>query len=751
MRRASRQTAGFLAAVLLAGAGCGKSSPSDWRVSFDPEIVDREPGSFHQSFDGPSSKLVLGTGWYGLEHVEKTGPWSGFSWAASAATVYFAAPSSSEVDLAARCAPFAYAGAAPQTMTPFLNGTALPAVALAADWHEVRVPLPSQLLRRPINTLELRFAHTAQPSRVIGSGDPRELSAAFDQLAVLPRGRVLDAPASRMEGDGARRSVTLRSEGLAIPLPAAQRYRERFGAVQPSKSGLQVALELWSGDGSRREIRRGAADRLSNRSIDFQASGRGASMLLLRLEGEHGGPPSPSATVSLELSAPEVLQPLPPAPGGARPPDIFLYLIDTLRADALGAYGSKLGLTPRIDAFAREAIAYERATAPSSWTLPSTVSILSGVYPFEHGMIETGDSLPAGAPWLPEELAKAGYETAAFSQWPLGRSFGVQRGFGNYYLDVRLAKKSYSELARGLFWQHDFGREDPRRPLFAYVHVSDPHAVYDPTGEDRALADRSPGTLPPQLYNTQIFLAEGYGKNAADTAHLRALYEGEVRHADRQFGAFLDLLRYLGRYDQSLVILVSDHGEEFYEHGGFDHGRTLYEELLHVPLIVKLPGEQTGLRISQRVSTLDLTPTILMLLGRSFGELRLHGKPLPMTAGGPAAAERPLFSQVRVGASATQGAVDLAAVTAGQIKCVHSALKVDRFGKPASSFQIFDLSADPGERTPLAESDSGSAACREELGRWLSRAQEGEKARDQRQRQLPPEEIQRLRALGYLR
>jgi arylsulfatase A-like enzyme len=735
-------------AFLLGMGACRKPPGSEANEAFDPEIVDCEPGSFHQSFNGPPSKLVLGTGWYGLEQIAESGPWSGYSWAASAATVYFGSPDSPDVELAARCAPFAYPGSPPQTMTPILNGSPLPAVVLAPDWHEIRVPLPHGLLKPPINTLELRFAHTAQPSKVIGSGDPRQLSAVFDELAVVPRGRALDARVSEVNGRGSTREVKLRSVGLALPVPPGSSGRLRLGPSHVSDSQVGVSVELWMGDGSRRELWRGAVPRLRTHSIDFDTSGTGAGMLLLKPLPE-GGLPSP-AGVAMEIHAPEIVRRTPA--GSPERPDVFVYLIDTLRADALGAYGSRLRLTPRIDAFARDGILYERANSASSWTLPATASILSGIYPFEHGMIQVGDRLSGSVPWLPEELRNFGYETAAFSQWPLGRSFGLDRGFGGYYLDVRLSKKSYSELARGLFWQYVFHRTDPRRPLFGYVHVNDTHAVYEPKGEDRALADRSPGTLPPQLYNPQIFLAQGFGKNPADTAHLKALYEGEVLYADRQFGAFLDLLRYLGLYDRSVIVLVSDHGEEFYEHGGFDHGRTLYEELLHVPLIVKLPGKKNaGLRVSQRVSTLDLPPTILTLLHRAFGGLRLHGKPLPIENSGSLADERELFSEVRVGPSETQASVDLAAVVSAGVHCIQSALKTDRFGRPAPPLQVFDLSADPGEQAPLAESDPRSRPCREELSRWLARAREGERARDQRLRQLPPEEIERLRALGYLR
>jgi arylsulfatase A-like enzyme len=731
----------------MAAAGCRRPSPSDARVTFDPELVDREPGAFQQTFDGPPSKIVVGTGWYGLESIEKTGPWSGFSWASSSATVYFGMPISPGVELAARVAPFTYPGARPQTMTPVLNGTALPAAELATDWQEVRVPLPAGLLRAPVNRLELRFAYSAVPSKVVSSTDPRELSAVFDDLAVVPRGRPLAAPDSEVRGGGdSRREVTLQGEGLAVPLPAGSRDRVRFGAVRPSWSGLEVTVDLWRGDGTLREIWGGPAARLSGRVIDFPVEGSGASMLLMRVRADQGASPAAPASVALELSAPEVF---PERATGDVRPNIFLYLIDTLRADALGAYGSRLPLTPRMDEFARDAVTYERAWSTSSWTLPATVSMLSGVYAFEHGMSDIGDQLPAeGVPWLPEELSRLGYESVAFSQWPFGRSEGLERGFGRYYLDVRMFSKSRSARVRGLFWQHFFYRRSVR-PLFSYIHVSDPHSVYDPQGKDREFAERQPGTLLPQFYDPQIFLAQGFGKNAADRAHLRALYEGEVRYTDRQFGAFLDMLRYLGLYDRSLIVLVADHGEEFYEHGGFDHGRTLYEELLHVPLIVKFPGAGGGgTRVSARVSTLDLVPTILEMVGGNRGDLRLHGRALPQSQD---ASGRELIAETRIGPSETQGHVNLLAVVAGNVKCILNKLEEDRFRRRAPLLEVFDLATDPGEHSPLAKSDARVGPCSAELEQWIARESAAARRPKRKAEELPPEEIRRLRALGYLR
>jgi arylsulfatase A-like enzyme len=745
MRRFARPIALLL---LLGASGCRRPSPSDARVTFDPELVDREPGTFEQSFDGPPSKIVLGTGWYGLESLEKSGPWSGFAWASASATVYFGMPLSNDLEVAARLAPFAYPGSPPQSITPVINGNALPSVALHADWQEVRVSLPPGLLRAPVNVLELRFAHAAKPSEAISSTDPRELSAVFDDLAVLPRGRPLKASGSEVRaGSELRREVTLRGPGLAVPLPAGSRDRIRFGVVRPSPAGLRVSVDLWSGGAAPREVWSGPASRLSGRAIDLPLEGLGPSMLLLRL-GASGDPAADeSASVALELFAPGVF---PRRVRGDQRPDIFLYLIDTLRADALGVYGSRSLLTPRMDEFARDAVTYERASSTSSWTLPATVSILSGMYPFEHGMSDIGDQLPkAGLPWLPEELSRLGYETAAFSQWPFGRSEGLERGFDRYYLDVRMFSKSRSERLRGLFWQHLFSRPLSGRPLFSYVHVSDPHSLYDPQGKDRELAERQPGTLLPQFYDPQVFLAQGFGRNPADRAHLRALYDGEVRYTDRQFGAFLDLLRYLGLYEQSLIILVADHGEEFYEHGGFDHGRTLYEELLRVPLIVKFPGARgAGTRVSARVSTLDLVPSVLELVGRHFGDLRLQGRPLAQS---PNAGARELIAETRIGASETMGHVDLLAVVAGNVKCILNKLEKDRFRRPARTLEAYDLAVDPGEQSPLEDADPRVGPCRAHVKTWLARASEASQREGRTERPLPPEEVRRLRALGYLR
>ena len=438
----------------------GPGEPSDAGVAFDPEIVDRSPESLRQRFDGSAGKIVLGTGWYGLEQS--------FSWATQNASVYFGTPTSADVELVVRLQPFVYPGAPDQTLTAVLNGKALPAVAVPADGRELRVPLPGSALRAPLNALDMKFAYATSPSAVIASVDSRRLAALVSDLAIVRRGQPLAAEDSEIRGAGAVRDTTLRGGGLAIPLPAGQRFRVRFATTSPSRSGATLDVDLGQG-GSFRRLWRGSVDARVQAPLVFSVAPGAPAVLRVRADPADG-------TVSVRMSAPEVLERDTTSPGR---PNVFLYVVDTLRADALGRFGYSRPTSPRIDAFARDAVTYERASSTASWTLPATVSMLSGVHAFTHGMTEMGHALPAeGIPWLPETLAGLEYETAAISQWPLGQPFGLDRGFGTYTLDVRLMTKSYSELARGLFWQYLLHRRTPQKPLFAYVHVSDVHAVY---------------------------------------------------------------------------------------------------------------------------------------------------------------------------------------------------------------------------------------------------------------------------------
>lgn len=732
--------------LLLAIACRGRFETADPTVLLDPYVVDTDPFSFRQSFNGEPGDLVMGRGWYGFE--KGTGDWSSFSWAAQSATVHFGRPLSGELDLVVRCLPFLLPGSPPQGMTVLLNGQELSARELLPTWHEARFPLPSRFAQGPVNTLEFRFAFASAPSELNPSGDPRRLAAAFDELAVVPRGAPLARPNSAVRrAESASLDILLSASGLTLPLPGGKEQRLRFAVSRPSRPGLLLSLAALESPGLDREVWGWPAEK-ARKSLEFSLTGSGPARLLLRMAGAQNGPALAGDSVSLEVSLARSSS--PSAPKAPARPNVFIYLMDTLRADALGTFGATVPSAPRMDAFARDAVTFERAWSTSSWTLPATASVLSGVYPAAHGAVLMGDGLPAGGiPWLPQLLRDVGYEVLGVLQWPLTQTFGFERGFEALPLDVRLATKSRSETARGLFWQQLASRRSPERPLFGYVHTQDPHAMYLPEGEDRVFAERRPGKLPRELYNPHAFQAEPFGKDPAEIAHLRALYDGEVHYADRQFGAFLDLLKFVGLYEDSLIVLVSDHGEEFSEHGGFDHARTLYEEVVRIPLVVKFPRSRgKGTRIVARVSGVDIVPTVLHEARVRTDSLPLHGRRLPETEPSASAPPRTVFAQLKR-EDAPLGLMELQAIATGALKCIRESRPAARGRREATL--AFDLEADPRELSPLAPSDPRFGRCAEQLDLWRTRTRALEAAaREGKRAVFTPEEVRKLRSLGYL-
>jgi arylsulfatase A-like enzyme len=742
----------LVVAVAVAGAlasSCARAAPAAPSLLLDPQLVPGDQSSFAQNFQGGPTSIRLGPGW---QEPEKEWPHTnrrGIGWAEKAARIYFGMPLAPAADLVAVCVPLVYPGAPQQVLTPVLNGRQLASQPMPRDWTELRIPLPAEALISPINTLDLVFAYQGVPARLGLGADERSLAAAFDVLAVVPHGEPLTADVDASPAFAGQQPtwLSLHRRPTALPLPPARRIDVQLGTVRAAARGLRLGLDLETWDSSRQPLWHGAVEAASGRSFTLRVPGQRPARLLLEVEGGDDAGPAAQEQGMVRMDPPAMRFAPAVEPEPARP-DVFVYLVDTLRADALGVYGSRRPTSPRIDEFSRDAVVYERAYSASAWTLPATFSVLSGLYPSQHGVTVPGQRLaPDRQPWLPELLSRRGYETMGISQWLLGGDlFGLDRGFESFYLDIRQSAKNPSATARWFLWHNLLRRRHPDRPLFTYLHVVDPHALYRPEGEDARFAREQPGTLPPQLYDPNLFLTGGHGRNLADVEHLRALYDGEVHAADRAFGTFVDLLKFFGLYDRSVIVLVGDHGEEFYEHGGFDHGRTLYDELLRVPLIVKLPSSgHGGTRIGAPVSLVDVAPTIAALAGAAAAGAAPAGKsfdgvPLPQAA---VAGERrrPIYAETRA------DAVNLRAVREGALKCIQNLGGVDRFSRPAPAIQLFDLAADPGEHTPLSPSDVRLERCRA----LLRQAPFGSRADPVVRRPLTPEEQARLRAMGYLR
>lgn len=277
-------------------------------------------------------------------------------------------------------------------------------------------------------------------------------------------------------------------------------------------------------------------------------------------------------------------------------PDVILISIDTLRSDALGCYGADPSPTPRLDDFAKQAARYARAYAPSPWTIPSHAGLLTGWENQRHRAVTMDARLPAKALTLAERLAEAGYRTAAFvNSFMLSPRYGFGQGFDTYVMAPQVPGNEVVKQAET--WLSKRGGE----PVFLFLHLFDPHWPYGPQKGELAGAEAE---------SFHEFVAAVLEGDDSLRQAWRERYLAEVRRADEAVGNFLEMLRNSDRWDNAWVIVTSDHGEEWWDHGFLGHAVTLYEEVLRVPLLVKKPGQKTGQLVDKMVSLLDVPATL---------------------------------------------------------------------------------------------------------------------------------------------
>jgi arylsulfatase A-like enzyme len=423
--------------------------------------------------------------------------------------------------------------------------------------------------------------------------------------------------------------------------------------------------------------------------------------------------------------------------GDTGPRRLVLISLDTLRADHLGLYGYPRETSPSLDRMARAGVIFDRAFAPAPSTLPSHGSLLSGLYPSRHGLTADAHVLPTDVPTLASLLSDADFETAAVvNSIYLSERHGLQRGFGHFVYvrettDRREPSREITDAGVAWLSQHRDAR------AFLFLHYYDVHSDYAslPAVEARFVhpyrgpADGSTG----QLLDVR---AGRLRLGPADVVHLIDLYDAGIRQVDDELARLFALLEGAGLLEGTLLVVTSDHGEEFLEHGGVLHGRTQFDEVLHVPLWMRGPGIPAGLRVERAVSLVDVTPTLLALLGVPAPE-DLDGRPLPaVVPGAPAPPDpRALFGEADHG---RPWPAETRSVRLGRFKLHRNR----RTGEGA----LYDLEADPGERRDVsADHPDVVLALEQELGRFRERARPAEAAP-----RPTPEERDLLRGLGYV-
>jgi arylsulfatase A-like enzyme len=302
-------------------------------------------------------------------------------------------------------------------------------------------------------------------------------------------------------------------------------------------------------------------------------------------------------------------------------PTLILISVDCLRADHVGVYGYAKPTTPSIDEVAKEATVFRRASSASSWTIPSHTSMFTGLPPLLHGVSESQDRYWAGTakrlapsiPYLAEILARRGYRTAgAVSSVAMSQVYGFERGFGVYRLHPANAAQVVDSAL-------DLASRARDREQFLFIHFIDAHWPYLPMVEFPKYAREFLDRFPPRPKDISELTRRLSGKadraRPEDAAEARSLYDAAIAYVDRELGRFFLELRRMGLYENSLILVTSDHGESFHDHGTWGHGRNLYEELTHVPLVVKWPRSALRGDVHSPVSHLDFFPTLLEAAG----------------------------------------------------------------------------------------------------------------------------------------
>lgn len=618
----------------------------------------------------------------------------------------------------------------PGDVTVYVGGESVGTLSFPDDgtFGVASLELPAGTLTTGENDLVLRARRTGQHAGLDRPG------IAVDWLRRGPPGDPGGAPPSLFGAVGGIPSLTLRdgwTVGQAFECPEEARLR----GVLRGTSGARLEV-LAHRDGAESVVV-GSLEAGEPRAFDLDlgALGDQVTRLDLRAQGD------------VEVVGPTVVT-LDPreARSASAIRNVVVFLIDTLRTDRLTPYNAETRVTtPALSRFVEAATTMVGAHSQENWTKPSVATLLSSLMPWEHTATQSESVVPRSVELLPERLQAQGFHTGSFiANGYVSDRFGFGQGWDTYRNYIREGRRTRSEFVAAdvLAWLDARPEEEP---FFLYVHTIDPHVPYRPpdsflelygdTNYRGPINFRRDATLLENVKLGRIRLRD------VDRRHLEALYDAEISYHDVHFGAILAGLERRGLADDTLVIVTSDHGEEFWDHGSVGHGHSVYEELIRVPMFVRIPGVTEGLRrVDAPVGLVDVVPTVLEALGQPLPDNLSGNSFLALLRGENVGAPRFTVS----------GFMDNWRTTvAGRTKLIQRA---------NGSFRLFDLVDDPTEQNDVAAARPIAARLvRGLLGLRLAetrarRPRRGPRRTSHRSEstEIDTELADQLRALGYV-
>lgn len=563
---------------------------------------------------------------------------------------------------------------------------------------------------------ELRASYSARPTTpdavlvAQALATHRSLAEEYGVVGtpIADRVRRLDIGGDRRAGWWTPSATTV---ALEVDWQAGDQLRFAFGptddpapAARPSTGEGSVSVRFRSSDSATTETLFSApvesgARRWTEALVTVSESVAGVGTLSFEVQA--------SEPLNVGIAEPRIRRVDPPTNERPRRPNLLVYTIDTLRADHLSCYGNPKPTSPNIDALADDGLLFERFLAVAPWTRPTTATMLTGYHPKWHAM-GAGRPLDPELITLAEVLRDAEYSTwAAVANPQVGAEalnfqqgferFASSRGIGRNFAPEDRAQASTSEQIHDSIapWLRAHGDE----PFFLYAHSIDPHAPYrTPPGAANPFGRDYEGPWKDRDLRRGRFIVGDVPIDEADRRYIADVYDNEIHHQDALIGRLIDLLRELDKLEDTIVVVTSDHGEEFREHGEWSHGFRMWDELLHVPLVIWVPErwrKQLGLsprRITESVSQMSVLPTLLELLGIDDVQRRQAESVLALARGGDVT-PIPFYAH-------DENAWEADAIQALELG-PHKLIWKTREGVESS--ELYDLSQDPGETTDLGQ------------------------------------------------
>lgn len=717
-----RSTSVLLAFLAVVSSGCGEPPVEFWVADYLPV---REARVATERLIPPTEDAapLLDAGWQPLD-ADDAG--AGLWVYGREADFRFWAVTVTDLTLEMEARQYAHPEAPAQVVDVSVNGTPAGLKSIPKRWQQIEVPLPAEAVRHGWNRVRLTFRHAAAPDDYDPtSDDRRRLAARFRWLRI----RVGDDRSAwsrnpgtismkRTDGDVPLLEMPTDSMLEATLVPGPQGRLAGSVDVSVATSGVTAAVELVDGDGATHTLyeRRFDGPPWWRDGIDLSLAEWAGQPVSLRLVSRgpgrgvvrwYGAGLTDASDSPFSGDPPAHAAP-PRSSGRFAGHDVVVILVDTLRADAVDDPGAGPP-TPNIDGLAAEGTRFRQAWAPSSWTGQALPALLSGTYPDAIGAETWESSLPEAAPSLTELFAATGYFTSLWSQHNVYRINGtLRRGF-EAFADVPSVPAHRERLPEA----GDLLAAD--RPSFAFVHLLPPHQPYEPPAPFRGSLTGSDEAFDVAGSELRRRAEEGI-VTPEFLRYARARYDENVVFADHLVGRVLETMREADAYEDALIVLLSDHGEGFYEHGLFLHSEELYEEFLHVPLIVKWPasggdsaagdsaagdsaaGDSVArgfaAEIDAPVSLVDVLATLADAAGLDASEIRSQGRSLVPLVFDAAGRERDVYAYTRGRTRVETEPFPVYALRSGRYKVIHD--------PRAGTTELYNLLEDPDETSDLA-------------------------------------------------